>query len=93
MPDDYRQRLVDAPSREWLDLEQAATYLNLSAGEFMERVRLGIFPAGSHANIREPQWSWQVIQALSWLRPMMDAQYLEHKSKRRRDDKTGRISG
>lgn len=78
----YRQRTIDAPDAEWLDLEQVAAYLNYSVGEFEERRRLECIPPGSGPNLREPQWHWQVVQAMSWTRPYIDSLY----EQRRREE-------
>jgi hypothetical protein len=83
---EYRERRIDAPAREWLDVEQAANYLELSVGEFLERVNLKVFPEGSLSSLREPQWYWQTIQSLSWLRPWLDQVYAERKRATRKKD-------
>jgi hypothetical protein len=61
---------------------QAAAYLGLSEGEFLERIELGVFPPGSPSNMREAQWHWQVIQGLSWTRNWSGMVYAEKKRKR-----------
>jgi hypothetical protein len=71
--------MIDAPQAEWLSLEDAALYLGLSVGEFEDRVAVGVFPQGSNKSLRESQWHWQTVQALSWSRPWLDGLYVSRK--------------
>lgn len=77
----YRQRNIDAPEGEWLTDEEAAAYLGLETKEFLSRVLLGALPPDGTAkkNLRERHWSWQWVQAISWLRSWLDQLYEQKK--------------
>jgi len=77
----YRRREIDTPDGEWLSLKDAAGYLGLLESEFMERVRLRVFPPGTRSNMRERQWSWQTIIGISLLRPWLDRLYVRRKKR------------
>lgn len=78
-PPPYRARTIEAPDGEWFGNIAAAGYLGLTLGEFSERVALDCMPPGSAASLRNDQWSWQQLVAISWLRPYFDQKYAEKK--------------
>jgi hypothetical protein len=78
-PPPSRQRTIEAPDGEWFTNLSAAGYLCLTLGEFADRVSLECMPPGSAASLRNDQWSWQQLVAISWLRPYFDRMYAEKK--------------
>lgn len=93
MPTAYRQRTIDGPDSEWLNVEKAAAYLELSVTEFTDRVTLGVVPPGSSSNLRESQWHWQAIQGISWNRAWHDAIYVERRKAKNEQRRGKRAHG
>lgn len=60
------ERKIDAPERDWLTREQAASYLGLTVKIFDGLVDKGLIRGARKWTHKTKMWPWKAIVIVSW---------------------------